>query len=202
VTIKSPPRHEIRAHYDRDTIVLYQAYSPAVAKPSLAAGRFVEPWSTGRMTWIKPSFLWLMERSGWGRKAGQEVTLAVRIHRWAWEKALGLATLTHAEASLYGDADRWRQELEQSPVRVQWDPERSLDGTKLDHRSIQVGLGRALATEFATQWIVSLTDLSPLVRRIRDFRDSSEKGRARDLLPPEKVYPVPPELERRLGMKP
>ena len=33
------------------------------------------------MTWIKPSFLWMMERSNWGRKSGQECVLAVRITR-------------------------------------------------------------------------------------------------------------------------
>lgn len=61
---------EIRADYDRDTIVVYQAYRPQIADAALAAGRFVPPFSFGRMTWIKPSFLWLMERSNWGQKSG------------------------------------------------------------------------------------------------------------------------------------
>lgn len=52
-----PKTHEIRASYDRDGIVVYQAYSSAIADPALKAQRFVEPFSFGRMTWIKPSFL-------------------------------------------------------------------------------------------------------------------------------------------------
>lgn len=64
--------HEIRADYDADTIVVYQAYAPAIADAALAAQRFVPPFSFSRMTWIKPSFLWLMHRSNWGRKPGQD----------------------------------------------------------------------------------------------------------------------------------
>ena len=51
------PRYEIRADSDRDTIAVYQAYSPAIADAALKAGRFVPPFSFHRMTWIKPSFL-------------------------------------------------------------------------------------------------------------------------------------------------
>ena len=85
--------HETRADYDAETIVMYQAYSPIIAEPALAAQRFVAPFSFGRMTWIKPSFLWLMHRSNWGRRAGQERILAVRIRRSGWDKALSLAVL-------------------------------------------------------------------------------------------------------------
>lgn len=148
------------------------------------------------MTWIKPSFLWMMERANWGRKDGQEWILAVRLHRWAWEKALGLAVLTHPD----GDAESWRQELDEAPVRVQWDPERSLDGSKLDYRSIQVGVARDLAEEYASSWLCSLTDITPLVKKIRQFRDEGNTDRARKLLPKERVYPVSPELQRRLRM--
>ena len=80
--------YEIRADYDARSIVVYQAYSPSIALPALQAQRFVPPFSFGRMTWIKPSFLWLMERSNWGRKVGQERILAVRITREGWEEAL------------------------------------------------------------------------------------------------------------------
>jgi hypothetical protein len=76
-----PAEREIRADFDRDTIVVYQAYNAAIADAALKAGRFVPPFSFGRMTWIKPSFLWLMHRSNWGRKSGQERILAVRITR-------------------------------------------------------------------------------------------------------------------------
>lgn len=64
-------------NFDRDTIVAYQAYNDRIADAALCHGRFAEPFSRSRMTWVKPSFLWMMERSGWGTKANQERTLAV-----------------------------------------------------------------------------------------------------------------------------
>jgi len=76
-----PKEHEIRADFDRDTIAIYQAYSSAIADAALEAQRFVPPFSFHRMAWIKPSFLWLMHRSHWAQKSGQERTLAVRIKR-------------------------------------------------------------------------------------------------------------------------
>src|SRR5262249_49072256 len=107
--------HEIRAEYDRETIVVYQAYAPAIAEPAIRAQRFVPPFSFGRMTWIKPSFLWLMHRSNWGRKAGQERTLAVRIRRSGWDRALSLAILTSPEASVFRSPDAWTTAFETGP---------------------------------------------------------------------------------------
>src|SRR4051812_17137799 len=40
-----------------------------MAEPALSAGTFVPPFKAGRMTWIKPSFLWMMYRSGWATQA-------------------------------------------------------------------------------------------------------------------------------------
>jgi hypothetical protein len=54
------PPHPIRATYTSDTITVYQAYSAEIADPAVSAGRFVPPFRRDRMTWIKPSFLWMM----------------------------------------------------------------------------------------------------------------------------------------------
>ena len=183
------PLREIRADYDSETITVYQAYSPPIAGPAVAQQRFVAPFSFGRMTWIKPSFLWMMERCGWGKKPDQQVTLAVRITRAGWEEALGQAVLTERGAS--GAA-----------VLVQWDPERSLRGGKLEHRSIQVGLSRHLIRRYAEEWVVAIADLSPLVARMRSLRAAGDHDHARRLLPPERPYPVSDELARRLGISP
>src|SRR6188508_3086668 len=93
---------EIRADFDRSTIVVYQAYNNAIADTAMDAQRFVPPFSVNRMTWIKPSFLWLMERSGWGTKSNQERILGVRISRTGWERALSLGVLTSFEAPVHG----------------------------------------------------------------------------------------------------
>ncbi|GAB3209255.1 DUF4291 domain-containing protein [Marinactinospora thermotolerans] len=155
---------------------------------ALRAGRFVAPFSFHRMTWIKPSFTWLMHRGNWGRKPGQERVLAVRMTRDGWEEALSRAVLTTADPSA----------VAQAPVHVQWDPERSPRGAALNHYSIQVGIGRHLIRAFADDWTVGLTDLTPQVRRAASSIRTGHAARFRRLLPPERVYPLPPDLAGRL----
>ncbi|WP_344639382.1 DUF4291 domain-containing protein [Kitasatospora cystarginea] len=181
---------EIRADHDAHSIALYQAYAPTIAEPAVAAGRFVPPFSRGRMTWIKPSFRWLMHRSNWARKPGQERVLEVRITRDGWERALAAATLTTAGPAAVAKA----------AVHVQWDPERSLSGAALNHYSIQVGIGRGVIDELVDEWTVSITDLTPRVRKIADLVRSGRTAQATRLLPPERRYPLDPSLARRLGM--
>lgn len=192
------PARQIRADYDKDTIVVYQAYRPAIAEAALAAGRFVAPFSFQRMTWIKPSFLWMMERCGYATKSGQTRVLAVRITRTGWEQALAAAVLTHPAPGQ--GAEQWRQQLEQSPARVQWDPERSLRGAKLNHRSIQVGIGRQLNEQYANHWTVAIEDRTPLAQKLYKLRLAGHWEAARTLLPRERPYPVGETVARRLEM--
>jgi hypothetical protein len=191
---------EIRADFDRETIVVYQAFNEGIADAAIAAGRFVSPFSFGRMTWIKPSFLWLMERSGWAQKANQTRILAVRIRRSAWDNALAQAVLTSYAPGVHFSAEAWRAEFKTAPVHVQWDPERSIHGKKLEHRSIQVGIGRTLVEQYASEWIVDVIDLTPLTAKIRRLRQDGENAKAKSHLPKERVYPVLEGTSLRLGI--
>ncbi|MFC9594772.1 DUF4291 domain-containing protein [Streptomyces sp. NPDC056944] len=182
------PPYQIRADHDARTIVVYQAYPPAIADAALRAGRFVAPFSFHRMTWIKPSFLWLMHRSNWARKPGQERILAVRITREGWEEALSRAELTTAHPAA----------VAQAAVHVQWDPERSARGAALNHYSIQVGISRHLIRAFTDEWTVDLTDITPQVRKAATLLQSGRAAKAQGLFPTERVYPLPGALESRL----
>lgn len=191
---------EIRADYDRDSIVVYQAYRPEIADAALKAGRFVAPFSFGRMTWIKPSFLWLMERSNWARKSGQERILAVRIKKRCWEVALREAVLTCFEPTMNRSIEEWREQFGKCRVHVQWDPERSIHGKKLEHRSIQVGVGRQLIREYVEDWTLELTDLTPIADKIRRLCELGHADRGKKLLPKERRYEVSAEVAARLAM--
>lgn len=191
-------QYEIRADYDANTIVIYQAYAPAIALPALRNKRFVEPFSFNRMTWIKPSFLWLMERSNWGLKAGQECILAVRVKRSGFDEALSLGVLTHPEKSVFGNAELWKTQFEAAHVHIQWDPERSIRGATLPYDSIQVGLSRHVIRRFVDEWIVDIQDMTPLVRKLYAFLKEGEVDKAKKFLPKERVYPVAPEVAKRL----
>ncbi len=191
---------EIRACYDRDTVVVYQAYAPQIADAAVAHQRFVAPFSFRRMTWIKPSFLWLMHRSNWGRKSNQQCTLAIHIARSGWNKALSLGVLTHPEPSIHPDADTWRTEFQNAQVHIQWDTERSIRGAALNQYSIQVGISRHLIRQYVENWIVKIEDLSPTVSKIRDLLKSGNEKHARKLLPAERVYPVDADVAKRIDL--
>src|SRR3954468_19766596 len=135
-----PADRHVRAKFSAETIVVYQAYPPPIADAALAAGRFVAPFKRERMTWIKPSFLWMAYRCGYATKEGQERVLAIEITREGFEWALALASLSHFEPGTYPDPAGWEQAKRTSPVRIQWDPERDLTHRPLEHRAIQIGL--------------------------------------------------------------
>jgi hypothetical protein len=69
----------IRAAYNNDTITVYQAFNERIATLAINNQTFVSPpFKKERMTWIKPSFLWMMYRAGWGTKENQEHILYAR----------------------------------------------------------------------------------------------------------------------------
>lgn len=67
------------------------------------------------MTWIKPSFLWMMYRCGWAAKADQETVLAVEITREGFDHALRHACLSHFEHGTHTDREAWQRALRDSP---------------------------------------------------------------------------------------
>jgi hypothetical protein len=176
------PQRQIRAVYTDRTITVYQAYPPEIAGAAVRAGRFVPPFKLGRMTWIKPSFLWMMYRSGWATKAGQERVLAVEITRDGFDAALAQACPSHYDRSAGETQHDWARRLALSPVRVQWDPERSLQLGVLPYRSLQLGLSGEAARQYAGEWTVSIKDVTGTVRRIAAARDP-------EMLPVERPYP-------------
>ncbi|MEU8583860.1 DUF4291 domain-containing protein [Streptomyces abikoensis] len=184
------PKHRIRALHTDSTVTVYQAYAPHIGLPAAREGRFPAAWKRDRMTWIKPSFLWMMYRCGWGTKEGQETVLAVEISREGFEWALENACLSHYERGLHADQPTWKRRLKRSPARVQWDPERDLRLQPLPHRSLQLGLAGEAARRYADEWVVSITDVTPLAHAIHAHVRDGDLDAARQLLPRERPYPV------------
>ncbi len=179
---------QIRARFDAQTIVVYQAYHSAIAGPALAAQRLVAPFATDRLTWIKPSFLWLMHRSDWGHRANMERTLAIHIRRSDWDAAVSRAVPTTPDLMRYESKAKWRKALDSGDVRVQWDPERDLRGQKLSYAAIQIGLSPPASEAYAKRWIVKIEDLTQLVQRIEGLRAQRKWEEAAALLPLERPY--------------
>ena len=192
----------IRAKSTPTTITVYQAFSPEIAEPALRAQKFVSPFLRTRMTWIKPSFLWMAYRCGWATKPRQERVLAIEITREGFEWALKRSCLSHVPGNQHQlqkhERDRWRKGLRESPVRVQWDPERDLWHRPLGHRSIQIGLSKEAVDRYVDEWIVSITDVTAIMGDIKGHLDRGEVEEAKRLLPEESVYPLSEELREIL----
>ncbi|MFD6276687.1 DUF4291 domain-containing protein [Streptomyces sp. NPDC060209] len=181
----SAPQHEIRAQHTATTVTVYQAYQPSIGLPAARDGRFPSAWKRDRMTWIKPSFLWMMYRCGWGAKEGQETVLAVEITREGFGWALENAELSHYVRRVHPDRATWQRALRRSPTRVQWDPERDLHLNPLPYRSLQLGLSGEAARRYADEWLVSVTDVTPLAHEIHALVRAGEPDEASRLLPAE-----------------
>ncbi|WP_438487320.1 DUF4291 domain-containing protein [Streptomyces sp. S186] len=197
-TDAAEPSRRIRALHTADTVTVYQAYAPSLGLPAARDGRFPAAWKRDRMTWIKPSFLWMMYRCGWGTKADQETVLAVEITREGFDRALRRACLSHYVPGLHPDREAWQRALRHAPARVQWDPERDLRLRPLPHRSLQLGLSGALARAYADEWTVAIRDVTPLARKIHALVRAGDDAAARALLPDERPYPAPEEALAQL----
>ncbi len=178
-------RH-ILAQYDDDNIVVYQAFRSAIALYAIDNQKFGgEAYSFSRMTWIKPNFLWMMYRSGWGTKEGQEYTLAITIPRNFFDELLAVAAWSSFKADRYDKHQSWENHKNLSDVRLQWDPDHDPHGGKLERRAIQLGLKQQTLDSF-NKAIVSVEDLSPHVAKQKDiamYGDWSELS-----VPKETIY--------------
>jgi len=184
-------RHIIGSETDEGFIV-YQAYRPSIAEFALENQFFGGEFRLSRMSWVKPNFLWMMYRSGWASKAGQEHVLAIEIKKQAFFEILDNAVNSSFDISKYGNIDNWRKALSESSVRLQWDPDHDPKGKKLDRKAIQLGLKDEYLKHYSKDWILSIQDISKFVK------EQGEKV-SRNLITElqvieEKVIDIPSEI--------
>jgi hypothetical protein len=176
--LKATLPHEgkhILAHYNDDSIVVYQAFKKEIADFAVKHNYFGgDAYSTTRMTWIKTNFLWMQYRSGWSSKKDQERTLAIWLKRSAFETILKSAIHSHFVENLHESKEKWSKSLkkETGVIRLQWDPDHSPIGGKLTRRAIQLGI----KGEFLSGFIKPDGDILE-IQDVTDFcRDQFEKN--------------------------
>jgi hypothetical protein len=185
----------IRAVYNNDTITVYQAFNKIIANSAVKAQTFVcPPFKKERMTWIKPSFLWMMYRSGWATKENQECILAIKIKREGFEWALQNSCLSHFDKDIHFTQENWKKLLHSSPVRIQWDPEKDILSQPLLYRSIQIGLSDIAVDKYINEWIVSIEDITEYCKSIQELLINHKKNQAKSLIFVEKNYPLPENI--------
>lgn len=177
---------QILADYDDSGIFVYQAFRPSTVSVAAELGTFGKGFSLDRMTWIKPSFGWMLHRSGYAMKRRQEAIARIKICHEGFLEILDRAVLT-SHHKLFGDHAEWTRALKRSEVYCQWDPDRDLRGFKLDHRAIQLGIRGDVVQRYVDEWIMGVEDVTALAHAVRDV----VRGRgALPEVPVERVYPL------------
>lgn len=187
------PTHgrSILAQYTDDAVLVYQAYNRAIGEYAVANGKFKgAPGFTSRMTWIKPSFLWMMYRSDWGTAVNQEVVLGIWLKRQAFENILR-SSLPSSHADVAAVA---RARTAGSLIRVQWDPDHDPSGAKQVRRAVQIGMKGIDSYEDGSD-IVKIVDMSQFVSEQR-----ANIGTDMLVTPVETLYPVSADLVSVLHM--
>jgi hypothetical protein len=180
-------RH-ILAQYDEDSVVVYQAYCPEIAKYAVEHQKFGgDKFSYKRMSWIKTNFLWMMYRCGWASKKDQEHVLAVWIKREGFEEILrnALTGRDEKERGMKAGGDR-------AQVRLQWDPDHTPHGDSERRRAIQLGLRDEILMKYGNEWIVQIKDITSFVKEQYTFVKENELEKL--TVAEERVYEVKDEL--------
>lgn len=181
-----PEGRHILAHYDAETIVVYQAYRPSIGRFAIEHGRFGGEFSYSRMSWIKTNFLWMMYRSAWGTKEGQEITLGLRLRRPFFDNILDRAVASSLGQSCFPRNDDWKTALRSSEVRLQWDPDHDPHGRAVSRRAIQLGLRGSVLESFGDRELLEVIDMTEFVKTQRE--QLSRFGTALLSTPVETLY--------------
>lgn len=190
---KYPPGKWILASYDDESIVVYQAYNAQIAEFACQNNRFAgcPGYNQTRMTWIKPSFLWMMYRSKWATRSNQQHVLAICLRRSAFDRYLAQAVHTQHQDSADDDDDDEKVSTNlsrQGKIRLQWDPDYHPDGTTVyGRRAIQLGL-RKVESFLDGRDILRIVDVTPFVQDQYQNAVLRKKQFDRLRMPIERMY--------------
>jgi hypothetical protein len=125
----------------------------------------------------------------------------VRLRREGFEDILRQAVPSTFSPSGGNDHAAWRKQVEESAVRLQWDPYHDPHGDNVARRAIQLGLRGEALKAYCEEWTISIEDVTSFVHEQRDAL--SLRGLDALITPKEEPYPVEdPSIRQRLGMEP
>lgn len=178
--------HHIMAQFDEEKVIVYQSYRPEIGHFAAKNQFFGGAFSLNRMTWIKPNFLWMMYRNGWGTKEGQEVVLAIHLKREAFERYINEAVYSSYQDDVYKDREDWKNAVKNSNIRLQWDPDHDPYGAKLERRAIQLGIRNKEIEKYAKDDILQIEDISEFVKEQHQYVLNNELDKL--VIPQEEPY--------------
>ena len=189
-------QRQILANFDNEGIIVYQAFNPSIAEEAVRLGSFGKGFNLDRMTWIKPSFGWMLYRSDYATKHNQERILKIKLSHEGFQTILSQGIHTSFEPDLFNSDLDWQLALRRSEVRYQWDPDRDLQLRRLERRALQVGIQGSVVRNYVNQWIVEIEDVTELAHAIKKAVESQQKQLP--LVPEEGIYEVSLQIQKTL----
>ena len=150
------------------------------------------------MTWIKPSFGWMLYRSGYATKHRQESILKIKLTHQGFQEILKQAIPTSFDRDIFESERDWKRSLDNSEVRYQWDPDRDLSIRRLEHRALQLGIRGSVVKNYVNNWILGIEEVTQLARDIQNVVKSKSKHLPE--IPEEKAYQVNVEIQKTLAI--
>ncbi len=177
----------IIAQSDKESIIIYQAFKDTIADFAVKNQYFGgEDYDFNRMTWLKPSFLWMMYYSGWAKKEDQENVLAIRISRKGFDEILGYAVMSTFYKSIYDTNEAWEKQLDNTDIQLQWEPYHDLFGNKTDRKAVKIGLKGGMLQKYNEKWILEIQNITPYVKEQQELITTSQLNKLK--LPKERAY--------------
>merc|ERR1712048_1361887 len=197
--------------WDAEGVFVYQAFNDDIADFALAHQQLDGPsFKTARGTWIKPSFAWMLYRSGYGRKHSQTRILKIKISHETLGQILSQCKCIDTNKVTRKTA---KKDEDVSNSCIQWDPERDLmsaDGKEprmlRRRKAIQICVKGKLSDLYVKN-IISIQDVTSLAHRIYEAHMSKKGDAMSELiadLPVERPYmpQCPNHRLVELGMMP
>jgi len=177
----------IIAQFSKDWIIVYQAFKDSIAEYAVANQKFGGPdYDFNRMTWLKPSFLWMMYYSGWAQHQNQENVLAIKMKRSGFDEILEYAVMSTFYKEIYGTSKVWKDKLADSDIHVQWEAYHDLYGNKTDRRAAKIGIKGEVQRRFNEEWILEIENITPYVVKQQNLLSANMVDHIE--LPQERAY--------------
>lgn len=191
---------QIIAQKNEQGIIVYQAYNRQIAEYAITNQQFGgSHYSFNRMSWIKPGFLWMMHRAGWASKENQECILAITLPIVHFKTILSTATISSYDTELFASHAEWKTELDNTDVRLQWDPDHDPFGNKQERKAIQIGMKGETLKMFSKEWIRSIEDVTDFVKE--EYQTLQANGISSLNVPFEEIiFLNDVETEKRIGI--
>ncbi|WP_372370743.1 DUF4291 family protein [Candidatus Uabimicrobium sp. HlEnr_7] len=190
-----PVSQKIIALYDKSSVCVYQAFGKEIAEEAMKKQFLGERFFLDRLSWIKPSFAWMLYRSAYASKPGQERILRIFISHTHFYQMLAQAIPTTQNNNLFSSGKEWRKKLQQSDVRYQWDPDRNGRLDKISRKAIQLGLEGETLRNYARKWILRIEDVTHIAKKVECTPEYL------NFWPDEREYSVDSLITRNLQIK-